>query len=194
MPLTQPVAPHHPPPVSAPQASDVFSEEVLERLVVQKRIGAQPLQLVLLLLQRLEKSCIRHLQTAVTRFPLVQRRARDPVRRQTSSVRPPVSCSRSTAMIFSLLKRLPFMARLLSGDGLYLISAEFSDLGSLEQAQRAWVDAHGYCSISRPASFSPRLSTFSCLAAGSRRFSPNRRWLGMRDRSAFGKFVNLPWN
>src|SRR5208283_4349914 len=50
-----------------------------------------------------------------------------PWRRQTSSVLAPASCSRSTPMICSSLKRLPFIARLLfSGDGLYLISAEFS--------------------------------------------------------------------
>src|SRR5580658_463014 len=44
-----------------------------------------------------------------------------PWRRHTSSVFAPASCSRSTPMICSSLKRLPFIARLLSVDGLYLI-------------------------------------------------------------------------
>src|SRR5271156_6731009 len=73
-----------------------------------------------------------------------------PWRRQTSSVLAPASCSRSTPMICSSLKRLPFIARLLfSGDGLYLISAEFS--GCRPKAVRGGFEL--YLSVPRAASF-----------------------------------------
>src|SRR5205085_4460987 len=44
-----------------------------------------------------------------------------PWRRHTSSVFAPASCSRNSPMICSSLNRLPFIARLLAVDGLYLI-------------------------------------------------------------------------
>src|ERR1017187_10882133 len=67
------------PPPSAPQASDVFSEQVLERCVVQHRFSQQLLQPPVLILQRLQAARLGHLEPAVLRFPFVEGRARDPV-------------------------------------------------------------------------------------------------------------------
>src|SRR5208283_4782588 len=80
-----------------------------------------------------------------------------PWRRQTSSVLAPASCSRSTPMICSSLKRLPFIARLLfSGDGLYLISAEFSGCrpsGLLNQPEYTYFCRTNRCRKPRQISF-----------------------------------------
>src|SRR6185312_8142819 len=67
------------PPPSAPQASDVFSEQVLERCVVQHRLGQQLLQPPVLILQRLQAAGFGYVESAVLGFPLVEGRARDPV-------------------------------------------------------------------------------------------------------------------
>ena len=55
---------------AAPQASDVFSEQVLKRRVIQHRFGQQLLQPPVLILQRLQPPRLRDLQPAVLRFPL----------------------------------------------------------------------------------------------------------------------------
>ena len=71
-PLTQPVTAPSPASLllAAPQASDVFSEQVLERRVIQHRLGQQLLQPPVLILQRLQPARLRDLQPAVLRFPL----------------------------------------------------------------------------------------------------------------------------
>src|SRR5271155_2476049 len=65
--------------LAAPQASDVFSEQVLECRVVQQRVGQQSLQAPVLILQRLQPPGVRDLEPAVLRLPLVKCRARDSV-------------------------------------------------------------------------------------------------------------------
>jgi hypothetical protein len=52
-----------------PQASDVFSEDVLERRVIQHRFGQQLLEPAVLILQRFQPPDFRDLQPAVFRFP-----------------------------------------------------------------------------------------------------------------------------
>src|ERR1700730_1322379 len=67
------------PPAGAPPALAVFSEQILERRVIQYRFGQQLLQPSVLILQRLQPARLRYLQPAVLRFPLVKSRIRDPV-------------------------------------------------------------------------------------------------------------------
>ena len=71
-PLAQPVLLDHPGhcQAAAPQASDVFSEDVLERGIIQHRLGQQLLQPPVLILQPLKPLRVRHFHAAVLRFPL----------------------------------------------------------------------------------------------------------------------------
>src|SRR6201984_3828017 len=65
--------------LAAPQASDVFSEQVLECRVVQQRVGQQSVQAAVLIFQRFQPPGVRDLAPPVLRFPLIEGRARDPV-------------------------------------------------------------------------------------------------------------------
>jgi hypothetical protein len=58
------------------------------------------------------------------------------VRRQSSSVLAPASCSRNTPMICSSLKRLPSLLSHLSVDGLYFRLPEFRGAGHSEHPDR----------------------------------------------------------
>src|SRR6202022_4557357 len=66
-------------PLAAPQASDVFSEQVFQRCVVQHRLRQELLKPPVLFLQRLQAARLGHLEPAVLGFPLVEGRARDPM-------------------------------------------------------------------------------------------------------------------
>src|ERR1700731_4399992 len=65
--------------LSAPQALTVFSEQVLERRVVQHRLGQQLLQSAILILQGLQPARLRALEPTVLCLPLVEGRVRDAV-------------------------------------------------------------------------------------------------------------------
>src|SRR5262249_35504597 len=60
------------PPAAARRASRVFSEQVLEHLVVQRLLRHQPLQAGVLVLQRLQALRLAHLQAAVLGLPAVE--------------------------------------------------------------------------------------------------------------------------
>ena len=64
---------------AAPQASAVFSEDVLERRVIQHRLGQQLLEPAVLIFQGLQPPRLRDLQPAILGFPLIEGRVRDPV-------------------------------------------------------------------------------------------------------------------
>ena len=57
----------------------IFCADLLEDCVVQHRLGQQLLQPPVLILQHLRPARIRHIEPAVLRLPLVERRAADPV-------------------------------------------------------------------------------------------------------------------
>ena len=61
------------------RASPFFCRDILQHGVVQHRLGQQLLQPTVLVLQRPQPLGLRHLQAAVLRLPLVERRAADPV-------------------------------------------------------------------------------------------------------------------
>lgn len=78
----------------APQALAVFSEQILERRVIQHRFSQQFLQPSVLILQRLQPARFRYLQSAVFRFPFngmdgspspVIRMADDTIEREVSN-------------------------------------------------------------------------------------------------------------
>src|SRR5689334_24399908 len=54
----------------APQALSVFSEQVLERRIVEHGLGQQLLQPPVLVLQRLQPACLRYVQPTVLSLPL----------------------------------------------------------------------------------------------------------------------------
>src|SRR5208282_3054449 len=128
-------------PLSAPQASDVFSEQVLERRVVQHRLRQQPLKPPVLVLQRLQTTGFRDLEPAVLRFPLVECCAGDPV--------PPANLfGPGTRLVLAqhpddlfLAEATPFHCPSpFSVDGLYLKLAEFSG-GRPPALTRRWLSA-----------------------------------------------------
>ena len=62
-----------------PEASEVFSHEILQRRVVENLLGQKLLQTAVLILERAETPGLRHVEAAVLGFPVVQRRRADPV-------------------------------------------------------------------------------------------------------------------
>src|SRR5579875_3814621 len=67
------------PPHGAPEASEVLSDEVLERRIVQHLLSQQSLQPAVLLLQSPQLAGIRYIQPAELGLPFVESRAADPV-------------------------------------------------------------------------------------------------------------------
>src|SRR3984893_9341980 len=113
--------------LAAPQASDVFSEQVLERRVVQHRLRQQLLQPPGLILQRLQPASLGDAEPAVFCFPLVEGRARDPVApADFLSLGPGLVLPQHADDLFFAEAASFHRPSPLSGDGLYLISAEFS--------------------------------------------------------------------
>src|SRR5471032_1706261 len=107
------------------RASPFFCRDVLQHGVVQHRLGQQLLQPTVLVLQRPQPLGLRHFQTAVLRFPLVERRTADPmlaadVRRRRTSLMLPQNTD-------DLLFREPSLLHPPSPfeDGLYLKLEEF---------------------------------------------------------------------
>ena len=64
---------------AARRASELFCQKILQRSLVQHRIGQQPLELGVLALQLLEPPGIGDLQPAILRLPVVDRRLRHSV-------------------------------------------------------------------------------------------------------------------
>ncbi len=59
-------------PFSSRRASEVFCQQLFQRRIVEQLLGQKLLQLAVLILERLEALCLRHLEPAVLRFPRVE--------------------------------------------------------------------------------------------------------------------------
>src|SRR5690606_27496613 len=68
-----------PRPPDARQASPLFSQQVLQRDVVEHGVSQHPLELGVLVLQRLQTSRLRHVQPTILGLPLVESRRAEPV-------------------------------------------------------------------------------------------------------------------
>ena len=99
------------PPRGERWASEFFCHEVVQRGVVEHRVGQQALRLAVLVLKLLKPLALGHIHPAELSLPRVERRCADPVLAQTSASGSPASCSRSTGMICSSVTLDRFIVR-----------------------------------------------------------------------------------
>lgn len=78
-PLAERVTGETPQPPDARRASPLFSQQILQRHVVEHRVGQHPLQPSVLVLQRLQPLGLRHVEPAEPGLPLVECRLADPM-------------------------------------------------------------------------------------------------------------------